>query len=862
MALPYRRSFLALCSLCIATICVGWSFAQRGVGTGNKVVESPAPETLLPASTLLYFSSDGGLEHAAAWQQTAAYQSLEASGLLAVFIDTYEQLKVQAVEQGEGEAVEMFETVYRQLQDHGLSLAVTVEPSPNGPPRAYATLVLHEAAELEGPIGQLLISATERELTFETNEISGRTVTHTTIPNSPGVQIGWWNESGHLVIVAGIDAVASALAVASGERENITTHPLWTKYIGVERDYDVTTNGWIDVGTSVALVSPIPVPLGGPGWEGPLPTVGELVALAGLDQVQAVVGQSGFKGEALWGETWIVAPAPRRGLVSLSDGAPFTLADLPPLPYATSHLTAGRLDTAKLYSELLNIARTVTQWDPNGEAPVQLEEFLGMVQERLGIDLQTDLFDCLGTLVVGYNDPNQGILNFGSGAVIEVKDAERLRASLNQILMAIQEEAGPELTVRHVNKHGREITIIAFGPTPFGYSYCVDEDWLIVGSPQVIEAFLLRADGKLPHWQPGADHEAGLAALPSEFSSITISDPRGPVNFMIGLAPTLLGFAQVGIEQSGEFPPGFRLPIALENIPPAELVSGPLFPNIIMGVVDDEGVHYVSRSSLPSIPLVSSDATTTVAVVAVGAALLLPAVQQVREAARRSQSQNNLKQLMLAAFNYESTYQSFPHGTIPNEELEPEDRLSWMVELLPFMDQAALYQGVDRTVSWRADENVAAAGSVIETLVNPSAPEGSFTWDDAGNMHATTHYVGIGGIGEDGPLLPASDPKAGFFGYNRVTRLRDVTDGLSNTVAISEASGDYGPWIAGGRSTIRPLTTQPYINGPDGIGGWSAGGCNMALGDGSVRFVSEYIDPTVMEGIATISGGEVTSLDY
>ena len=71
----------------------------------------------------------------------------------------------------------------------------------------------------------------------------------------------------------------------------------------------------------------------------------------------------------------------------------------------------------------------------------------------------------------------------------------------------------------------------------------------------------------------------------------------------------------------------------------------------------------------------------------------------------------------------------------------------------------------------------------------------------------------------------------------------------------SEATGKFGPWIAGGNGTIRPLMKKPYINGPDGIGGPFQGGVIVGLADGSVRFVSENIDPTVFERLATMADG-------
>ena len=132
-------------------------------------------------------------------------------------------------------------------------------------------------------------------------------------------------------------------------------------------------------------------------------------------------------------------------------------------------------------------------------------------------------------------------------------------------------------------------------------------------------------------------------------------------------------------------------------------------------------------------------------------------------------------------------------------------------------------------------------------LKNPAEPNG---------REGTTHYVGMAGIGKDAADLKVNDPKAGIFGHNRQTRIRDIRDGTSNTIAISEASDHFGPWAQGGRSTIRGLTEEPYINGPDGIGSPFPGGMNAGLSDGSVRFISENIDPEVFKALITINGGE------
>ena len=101
-----------------------------------------------------------------------------------------------------------------------------------------------------------------------------------------------------------------------------------------------------------------------------------------------------------------------------------------------------------------------------------------------------------------------------------------------------------------------------------------------------------------------------------------------------------------------------------------------------------------------------------------------------------------------------------------------------------------------------------------------------------------------------------------MFGNNRKTRFRDVLDGTSNTVMVSAVQTGVGPWAQSGRSTIRSLTAEPVINGPDGFGSTSPEGCMMGLADGSVRFISENIDPSILKAMFTIRGGERIPNDF
>ena len=191
-------------------------------------------------------------------------------------------------------------------------------------------------------------------------------------------------------------------------------------------------------------------------------------------------------------------------------------------------------------------------------------------------------------------------------------------------------------------------------------------------------------------------------------------------------------------------------------------------------------------------------------------------------------------------------------ATHPNDQLTPEKQLSWQAKILPFLEQSALHDRLNFEESWESGINKMMAQNQVPVFLNPGLTE-----TEGEDGVKVTHYVGVAGIGKDAPALPVTSERAGIFGIDRKTRFRDVTDGMSNTMMITEASDNFGPWIAGGQPTIRALTEKPYVNGPDGIGGPFSGGFNACLADGSVHFISEDIDPEVLEALATMAGGEL-----
>ncbi len=833
-----RISWGLLAAVCLG-ICLTLSIAR-----GQNQKSRPAEE-FLPKNTVLFAGQDGAAKHKRAWENTAAHEAMYDSGMVAVLEKIVEFITQQVGDAGDPQ----FEEAMKHLEDHGLSLAISI-PNPPSPPLPQVTLVFHDAAKYEPLLNNAINNLSLIVgVQFEERDVKSRTVTSAVIPNTPGIEVGFWAEGGHLIVVAGMNAVNNGIAVADSDAPNITSNDIWKKYRHSKADFEATTVTWLDFATIRNKFGqmPLPIPTQQPR------TINDVLKVWGFHNVGTVAYQYGYKGRSLWSETTVEVDGRRTGLLSLADQKPMTLQDLPPLPAATSGFHAVRFDQSKFYETATKMVRDAAAFAPP-EVAAQVEGVLSNLPQIIGFDPATDLFDPLGDVICMFADPDQGFLGTGMGVAIKVDDAEKLSQTIDRLLEMASQAAGDVFGIRRVKKHGREIILFEFNQEAQIGALAIDDDWLIFGLlPQSVEAFLLRLDGKLPAWKPTELQAKAFSEVPREFTSISMGDPRVAWRALIKLAPAALIGGQVALKESGLVPRDMVLPITLADIPPAELVVKPLYPNVTVQTVDDEGIHTTTRQSLPGIPLISGIGDGQgIVTVAILTALILPAIQQAREAARRTQSRNNLKMMGIGLHNYHDVNGRLPQGTHPNEKLKPNKRISWVASFLPYLDEQALSDAIDFDESWDDKANEMAASKQVRLLLHPSNPR---TRDGDGN--GVTHYVGIAGLGKDAAKLPVTNKRAGMFGFDRKTTFRDVTDGNSNTLMISEASKDFGPWISGGNATLRSLTKKPYINGPDGIGGPSPGGCQVLFGDGRVRFISEHIDPELFEGMSTIAGGEI-----
>lgn len=229
----------------------------------------------------------------------------------------------------------------------------------------------------------------------------------------------------------------------------------------------------------------------------------------------------------------------------------------------------------------------------------------------------------------------------------------------------------------------------------------------------------------------------------------------------------------------------------------------------------------------------------------------VPHLESSRLAAVRPIDEENHQRLLLGLAGYDKAEGALPFGAADASLLPPETRLSWIATLLPYYDRLDWHGELNFSRSWNDPTNSRVTRRPLESVINPalglSLAKGDFP---------VTHYVGLAGIGAGAGSLEADDPRAGAFGFRRRLSPSQFTDGASNTIALMGVQGRLGAWGAGGDATVRPLTKKPYINGPDGFGSGQPDGMVVGMADGSVRFLSKDVDPSVLEALATIRGGE------
>ncbi len=652
-----------------------------------------------------------------------------------------------------------------------------------------------------------------------------------------GAPVRWWFEKDDFVFsFAPPGAPDPVVAVLEGTAPSALKSPLRnTLWKGTSSDYTPIGVLFVDLST--------------------LPQLPPQAVQLGLDGVKAVEASWGLQGKATVTMIGIQAPKPRRGIIALFDQPAIGTATRYTPADGGNDYTVMSIEPGKFVDGIFALMK---QADANSAANAQ--KFAAEFERRTQVNLRKDLLGKVGPRIAFSSGGGLGLSNiFGMwfhppdfGIVAELKDPEAFQATLDKLIASLNRElrsAGamvppqPGQPVRKGTAYAefRKLPapdngyILSIPPSvltlPSGFrpTVMIDAKRNLIalgGTAKSAAKALTSLDLNAKGGEPIAEKDAVV------FSK---SDQAQILPELLTNVPAIVQFFGFAAAQPGPGRPGgppFRLEMDPDSIPDPDSMRKFMFPSTYTMSVDNDSIRFTGYQPFPlAIPQISGGMEAPVLV-----ALLLPAVQAAREAARRAQCVNNLKQIGLAMHNHHAALDGLPPRAITNAAGKP--LLSWRVAILPYIEQQALYEKFKLDEPWDSPHNSELIKYMPQIYMCPSRT------GDA--KDGQTNYQAFAGEGA-------------LFDSRRKVSFARVTDGLSNTLMVVEASTpvtwtkpDDLPFDAAAANPAKPLF---------GAGSSHAGGFNALMGDGSVRFIKSLVSPQVMRALITRAGGEILGAD-
>ena len=617
-----------------------------------------------------------------------------------------------------------------------------------------------------------------------------------TPPGAPAVR--WRFHDEYFVIAVGDDTPNKLLSRMQGDA------PEWLSEIRREHPLDREQSiAYLNIAGIVERARRFTEQEQEEGW-----AIAERLGLPGIDAFHM---RAGFDGQGFTAMSHLATDGVRQGLLALLPHQPLSKRDLRTIPADPLIAMAVRLDAADAWDEAVRI---VGQFNPDVESDV--EDALWQMETEVGINVRDDIIRSLDDVWVGYV-PGGDLMSswLGSAAAVRVKDRAALERAVSRLVEIARAQSRPgrrgNITIRESDAgEAKVFTLEVTGePIPLAPSWCISDQWMVLGfMPQTIRDVLERTDR-----DSLADHEQIREVLDAPDGPAVIAYQDTP-----RIVQSVYPWIQMGVHALASQLRAEGLDVDATALPSAEVIVKHLRPGVSTITHRRDGFHFTAHTSLPG-------GGNLVAATPVGVGLLLPAVQSARHAARNVQEINHFRQIALAVHNYHDVNGRFP-SNIYNDQ--GQALLSWRVQLLPYMEEQALYNQIQLDEPWDSPANRRVAQTIPITYSSVSEPL----------PPGKTRCVALVG------------PRTVMPGDEKI-QMRKITDGTSNTILCVQASRNAAvDWMKPDDIEFDPEQPLAGLDNPHGS-------FIAALCDGSVHQLSLGLPDAVIRALATRDGGEV-----
>jgi hypothetical protein len=657
-------------------------------------------------------------------------------------------------------------------------------------------------AQVEQSLNNLLRSAGLKRADEGAVEIDGVRFQQLPVP-APVPEVLWGFHQTHLLVAVGRPVAEQMAAGLKGGRGP----PPWLAQLRRELPIErVASVSYYDLAKARRLLEHFAGPRGQ-----------RMIDSLGLANVESFATVTGLDSGGVASKSRIQITGQAKGILALTQARPLSRADLAPVPRDATLAMVMRLDPATAAAQL---GPFLNELDP-----ALLRELERQSQPAaLGFDVRR-LARSLGDVWCLYSSPGEGgLVATGLTLVVPVRDRAGVQQALDGGALALRKAyPPPEMDVppgqqrqpvlRELEFRKRQLWMLDLAPArvPLSPTWCLtDRELIVTLYPQTLKAYLSRAAGG----QSLADVPEVAQALTAGPVSITYQDTRTLFRTLYPLLQTFAPLAMAEARRGG-------LQLDASILPSAAAIDKHLAPGVSSMRSADGAIVLESRQVLPWGGAQFSS-LTPVAVVA-----MVPAVSAAREAARRTQAMNNLKQIGLAMHNYHDVNQHLPGPA--NYDKQGKPLLSWRVHILPYIEESSLYNEFHLDEPWDSEHNRKLIARMPAVYKSPTGV----------TIEA----------GKTACLLPRG--KGTLFERDRGPSLADITDGTSNTLMAVEASAERAViWTSPEDLSYDP--EQPL----SGLRGLHKNIFLGLLADGSVQAISDKIDARLLKAMFTRQGGE------